>query len=68
MFVCAVAQALVVSLPPGVHLALLGERHGELAAAAHLLDVQVLQLLHQLRGLAAIAASATQLTVVPVPP
>lgn len=68
MLVGAVAEALVVPFPPGVHLSILGEGHGELAAAAHLHDVQVLQLLHELRRLAAVAASSAQLTVVSVPP
>jgi len=68
VLVGAVAEPLVVALPPGVHLSIFGERHGELAAAAHLHHVQVLQLLHQLGGLAAVAAPPAQLPVVPVPP
>lgn len=68
MLVCAVAQPLVISLAPGVHLSVFGEGHGELATAAHLHNVQVLQLLHQLGRLAAVAASAAQLPVVPIPP
>lgn len=68
MLVSAMAEPLVVALPPGVHLSVLGERHRELAAAAHLHNVQVLQLLHEFWRLAAVAASSAQLAVVSVSP
>lgn len=68
MLVGAVAEPLVVALPPGVHLSILGEGHRELAATAHLHNVQVLQFLHEFRCLAAVAASSAQLAVVSVSP
>lgn len=61
-------QALVVSFAPGVNLAVFGEGHGKLAAAANLHDVQILQLLHQFGSLTAVAAPSAQFTVVSVPP
>lgn len=68
VLVCAVSEALVVPLSPGVHLPVFGQGHGELAPAAHLDDVQVLQLLHQFGRLAAVAASSAQLSIVSISP
>lgn len=39
VLICAVTEALVVALAPGIHLSIFSEGHRELAATAHLNDV-----------------------------
>ena len=68
MLISAMTQTLIVSFSPGVHLAIFGERHWELAAAAHLHYVQVLQFLHKFWCLASVTASSAKFTIVTIPP
>lgn len=68
MFLCPVPKSLVVTFSPGVHLAIFGQSDRKLTSTSNFDDIQVLELLNQLRRLAAVAAASAQFPVVAVSP